>query len=412
MKDKKKIIMIALSILVCIMSVGYATLAQQINITGTASIDSTWKIEITNITEKNIVGDASSKLVPSYTATTANFNAGLINPGDSITYDVEVSNLGTLKAKVAGINIITSNNDVIIYTVSGIKTGDKLGVGEKDILTIKVEYNSNITGQPDITTSNISIIIDYVQDIGEEAEVNPSPSPEYQTYSVGDMITFAGSNWYVIKDSSKDEDYVTLLKEKILTNSELGEYAANETRKCTALDVTDGTYGCIIEGETVIIAASDKMQYYWSDTCHYSGYYGYTDWDTSECDGHNDYDGSKVREMLETQYLLTLGIDNLKEIDGYKIRLITLEELKNNFGYILVESNSPYYKHTPGVTPSWIFQKTGANNLGTPYWTMTPYPDNPRYVWLMLSTGKVNYLGDVMFTQSVRPVINLLKSSI
>ena len=80
MENKKKIVMVVLSVLVCIMAVGYAVLAQQLNITGTTSIDSTWKVEITNITEKDIVGDATSKEAPSYTSTTANFPKGFTGP--------------------------------------------------------------------------------------------------------------------------------------------------------------------------------------------------------------------------------------------------------------------------------------------------------------------------------------------
>ena len=50
MKDKKKLLIGILSALVCVMAVGYALLAQELTINGSASIDSLWKVEITNIT--------------------------------------------------------------------------------------------------------------------------------------------------------------------------------------------------------------------------------------------------------------------------------------------------------------------------------------------------------------------------
>ena len=34
-------------------------------------------------------------------------------------------------------------------------------------------------------------------------------------YSIGDTIEFAGSNWRVIKDSTAEEDYITLMNEII-----------------------------------------------------------------------------------------------------------------------------------------------------------------------------------------------------
>ena len=55
MKDKKKVLIGILSVLVCVMAVGYALLAQELTINGRASIDSTWKVEITNILRKNLL---------------------------------------------------------------------------------------------------------------------------------------------------------------------------------------------------------------------------------------------------------------------------------------------------------------------------------------------------------------------
>ena len=168
MENKKKIVMVVLSVLVCVMAVGYAALAQQLNITGTASIDSTWKVEITDVTERDIVGDATSKETPSYTVSTANFNVGLIQPGDSITYDIEVSNLGTLAAKVDSINVSMGENEAITYTTSGIEIGDKLGVDETATLSVTVTYNPEITSQPEIIEKDIAVTINYVQDIADQ----------------------------------------------------------------------------------------------------------------------------------------------------------------------------------------------------------------------------------------------------
>ena len=390
MKDKKKWVIGILCTLVCIMAVGYAVLAQQLNITGTTSIDSTWKVEITNIGEKEVVGKAVSKVTPSYTSTTANFSVGLTRPGDSITYDIEISNLGTLKAKVDSINVIMDENDAIKYTTSGVSNGDKLGVGEKTTLTIKVEYDSNVTSQPAVTTKDITVIVNYVHD----SEGNATAT--YPTYSIGDVVTFAGSNWYVIKNSTSEEDYVTLLKEKVLTNAELGEYAVNDKY--------------------------DTMAYYWSDTCHGVGTYGYTDYDDSGFNGHNDYEGSKVKEYLEGTYINTLGSENLKEVKGYKVRVITLEELQKNLGYS-TEITASWYNYDQDMSPTWVYQNFGEtlNSLGalSGYWTMDKYNEITDLVAYVDSDGRVgssSVLGSSNLNGKlcggVRPVINLLKSKV
>ena len=120
MKNNKKIIITVLSILLIVMAIGYALLAQELTINWSASIDSTWKVEITNITRKEINGGVTEKS-KSYTATIANFDIGFTQPGDYVIYDIEVTNSGTLDAVISNINVVTDNNPAIIYTTSGLK---------------------------------------------------------------------------------------------------------------------------------------------------------------------------------------------------------------------------------------------------------------------------------------------------
>ena len=168
MKDIKKLLIGTLSVLVVIMAIGYALLAQELTINGTASIDSLWKVEITNITSKNVVGDAVNKTDPTYTTTTANFSVGFTQPGDSITYDIEVTNSGTLDAVVTGIDVSFTKNQAIKYTTSGIKRGNKLAKnGSKQYLTIKVEYDNETTSQPTNIINDINVTINYEQDLGQ-----------------------------------------------------------------------------------------------------------------------------------------------------------------------------------------------------------------------------------------------------
>ncbi len=193
-------------------------------------------------------------------------------------------------------------------------------------LTVKVDYDSNVTSQPASTTNNITVTINYQQDLGQV--------PAYETYSIGDTIKFGGSNWRVIKNSTGNEDYVTLMKETVLTNAELGNYALNGT--------------------------SDIMEYYWDDNCHNANH-GYSSSNKSNCDNTNSYATSKVKEFLEGTYINTLGSSKLKEINGYKIRLATIDELCTDINCL-----SSRYE-------SWILNNYGGNqNNVYGYWTMTP----------------------------------------
>ena len=206
-----------------------------------------------------------------------------------------------------------------------------------------------------------------------------STSNSNHTYAIGDTVQFAGSNWQVIKAPTAEEDYVTIMKETVLTNSELGSYAYNST--------------------------SDTMEYTWTDNCHNNNH-GYSS-SSYSCDNTNGYATSKVKEMLETRYLPTIGADNLKEVDGYKIRLITVDELTSNLGCTSSScSSSPY--------ASWVHQNFGDQSKNVyAYWTMTPHPDYSSRVWCVDSYGQVYDLNVFNYDgRGVRPVINLLKANI
>ena len=374
MKDKKKLLIGILSLLICIMAVGYALLAQELTINGTASIDSTWKVEITNITSKDVVGDAVNKTDPSYTATNANFSVGFTQPGDSITYDITLTNKGTLDAVVESITVNKGDNPAIVYTTSGLKRGDKIAKNNgTNILTVKVDYDSSVTTQPASTTNDITVTINYQQDLGQVVV--------YEAYSIGDTVEFAGSNWRLIKNSTTEEDYVTLMKETVLTNAELGDYAFN--------------------------SSYNAMEFTWTDSCHNSNH-GYAN-NIWNCDNANIYSESKIKEMLETRYLPIVGADHLKEIDGYMIRLITVEELISNLGCTSISCTSSTYA-------SWVYQNFGNQSKSAyGYWTMTPHPDSSSSALHISSMGEIdqNNVNDNYYDYyGVRPVINLLKSSI
>ena len=358
MKNNKKIIITVLSILLIVMAIGYALLAQELTINGSASIDSTWRVEITNITQKEINGGVTEK-GKSYTATTANFDIGFTQPGDYVVYDIEVTNSGTLDAVISNINVITDNNPAIIYTTSGLKKADTIAKnGEKKYLTVKIEYDSNITSQPALDNNDITIQMDYQQDLGQVVV--------YDEYSVGDTIELAGSNWRVIKDSSSEEDYVTLMKETVLTNAELGSYTPGQ-------------------GYNTV-----RFIYDWSNT---------------------DYDNSKIKDALTYYMSNFLNQEKLKDIDNYKIRLISKEELINNLFFEITDNDGDY--HSTDNTPTWAYKNFGENNgkVYNGYYTMTSY--NFSYEWAVDNYGWLRHDGHKDNDYyGVRPVINLLKSSI
>ena len=250
------------------------------------------------------------------------------------------------------------------------------------MVKIKVSFKEGYIGQPSEanSASNIRMTIDYVQNFSENGtQILP---PEDRAYTIGDKVTFAGSDWYVIEDSPSNQDYVTVLKENVLTASEIW---------------TDYNY------KNSSGVAQSRMAYYWSSTCHATGTYGndgpYSSQDTSGCRDHNIYEESKIKEYLEEVYLSLIDSDNtkLKEINNYKIRLITVNELDT------LGCNSSDGTCVNSQYSSWLYSVS--------YWTMTPY--STTYAWNVFNNGTLTRrLICGTYVIGVRPVINLYKSAI
>ena len=209
----------------------------------------------------------------------------------------------------------------------------------------------------------------------------------YKSYKIGDKISFSGVNWYVIANSGRTSDYVTLMRENVLTHEELGEYGATWT--CNSWDKANSWHGCNYKVNTV---EWDTMGYYWDDTCHNERVYGYTQAVTTGCSGHIDYNSSKINDFLTGTYINSLDPNKLKYVDGYNIRLPMVNEIENvlerekEWLYILNESKGVYG-----------------------YWTMTPTQGSTIQMRIVSSNSLSNlniYLAHV----GVRPVINVYKS--
>ncbi len=163
----KKIIMITMCCLICIMAVGYAAFATQLTINGTASIESTWKILFTKIEEVSKTSGVAITNPPTASGTTATFNVDLTSPGDKIVYKITVANQGTIDAIINDITASEAGSDAIKFEISGIKKGDKLASKTTTTFNVTISYNESITSQPALTDSILTININYVQDVNQ-----------------------------------------------------------------------------------------------------------------------------------------------------------------------------------------------------------------------------------------------------
>lgn len=144
------------------------------SVIGTSNIASNFLVRITDIQSTVQSGSATNAVEPSYTDTTATFKTNLVSPGDSMKYDITVSNEGSIDAALESIEVNTKENEAITFETSGIENGDKLEASQTDILTVIVSYNSSVTSQQENTNSTITVTLNYKQD--DETVVPPTPT--------------------------------------------------------------------------------------------------------------------------------------------------------------------------------------------------------------------------------------------
>ena len=171
MKDRKKrnIIIGALCCLLVFMGIGYAILSQTLNISGTANMQGNWSVKITNmkLLEANKTGRAT-EVSSSYTNTTASFEADLYMPGDSIEYEVTVTNNGNIDAVLNDIKQTKTNQHKDIKFSNSLIGTEVLTAGSTMTFTMKVEFLESAEAIPDIEKTEYKIELVYIQYNGGE----------------------------------------------------------------------------------------------------------------------------------------------------------------------------------------------------------------------------------------------------
>jgi len=143
----------------------------------------------------------------------------------------------------------------------------------------------------------ISIIILFATGVINLKSTDNKKEVVYDVYQKGNEIKLLdGTKWIVLSDSDKDKDYVTVIANKDYT---------------------------------------DEFEYKDSDTVIEEIYNNKT----------IDYKNSNIRKELEDFYLPRIKI-RLKEVDGYKIRLITLDEIFNLYDGWKYDNEYDSYDYT------------------------------------------------------------------
>ena len=229
----------------------------------------------------------------------------------------------------------------------------------------------------------------------------------YEEYSVGDEVTYNNVDYYVMKDSAESESTVTLLKAEPLTVAEVNQFGGVGTANNHV-----NMYVCPSTDSSCYQTAYNNngyggMAYYSSTTCGYNG----STWVSDGCT--TEYNASEVKYVVDAW-------KTAQAPQATEARLITTNELINDFNYQSSKVNHESRYIPSENTPTWIY------NSNYSYLTMSPYIEvnsNPDYINNVAYVSK--YEGEIagivcnagcngycLPSETVRPVIVLPKSAL
>ena len=163
---------VAICVAIVGLSIGYAALQQTLTITTAATTKGeTWSVKFANLGTPTLGGKAAVSTAATITDTLININIDLKQPGDSAVYTFDVTNAGTIDAKLNAAPTITGlkENDPVKYTLTyadgtAIAANDTLAAGATKNLKLTVTYDSTVTTVPSTdTTYTITAVMLYVQ---------------------------------------------------------------------------------------------------------------------------------------------------------------------------------------------------------------------------------------------------------
>ena len=393
-RTQRNYIIVGLCMILVIMGVGYAAFSSQLRISGTSNITSNCSVKITDIQSKVVNGTPTNASAPTHTDTTATFRTTLTSPGDTMQYDVTVSNEGDIDAKLDKITVPESTNPAIGFEVKGIEEGSLLRSKETALLTVTVKYN-DVTEQPSNLTADLEVTLDYSQ--APEGYVPPVTGPSIGGQPV--EIVESGDGLYedtyeagrLIYRGSNPNNYIEF-------NGELWRIIAKET---------DGTYK-IVKNALLPTQA-------WNTNS--TG-----NWNTATL---NTYLNEEYYESLDSSiknYVVShsWGVGAVTNVNNNLSDQINAENGTIWTGKVGLISFSDYIRSNSNIEQCGIFRLNNNNNsickttnwlfAENNYWTINP--NNGVYIWIISVNGLItnNYnFANAVFASTclVRPTVYL-----
>lgn len=161
LNNKFKIYWSLMIMFVFFLSISYAFLSEQINISGVANISATWDIKFTKSDIKSSHGAEVNNI--NFTDTTTNYDVTFLSPGSFVELEFTISNKGTIDAILLDINTSQSISYAnVVQEKSGIDIGDIIRSNEEIVMMLKIEWVDEIS-QFGFEEINFQIELDFMQ---------------------------------------------------------------------------------------------------------------------------------------------------------------------------------------------------------------------------------------------------------
>ena len=464
----RNIILIVLAVCLIGITVAYATLSQNLNISGVAKVGKTsWNIHFTKVLTPKAEGYAEGgKATLNSDSTVLTVSEGILKvPGDTITYVFDVINEGDLDAEVETVlttidSCKASDNttDVTMYcdkikydlvyqdTKEAVKKNDQLLKGESKTLNLIITYDKNkeLTSLPntEIVLDNITSTINYTM-----IQKSSGSTEEPQNKIVCKRATTLHTEECTQKDTTNycgGAGY-TIAGSRGTTTITYGNLGTSGTL------TTGDAFDCDVNGDGVYDSNTERF-YYVSDYYNTSTkafesdtavliYYNNVSSGNSNNKTTYAYDSSgenfhgprtAIKELPTTSQWSNISLKNTTRsisnesgsntttggttpsnfsYAGYSTRLLTIEELR-----IATENNGiPTFQVGEIDNFTYLLENTSFSNENNfAWWLENVRSDNSRQAWSVngyYRTVYGNTVEDISST-GVRPAIEVSKTNI
>ena len=464
----RNIILIVLAVCLIGITVAYATLSQNLNISGVAKVEKTsWNIHFTKVLTPKAEGYAEGgKATLNSDSTVLTVSEGILKvPGDTITYVFDVINEGDLDAEVETVlttidSCKASDNttDVTMYcdkikydlvyqdTKEAVKKNDQLLKGESKTLNLIITYDKNkeLTSLPntEIVLDNITSTINYTM-IQKSSGSTEEPQNKIvckrattlhtEECTQKDTTNYCGGAGYTIAGSrgTTTITYGNLGTSGALTSGDAfdcdvngdGVYDSNTERFYYVSDYYN-TSTKAFESDTAVLIYYNNVS---SGNSNNKTTYAY------DSSGENFYGPrTAIKELPTTSQWSNISLKNTTRsisnesgsntttggttpsnfsYAGYAARLLTIEELR-----IATENNGiPTFQVGEIDNFTYLLENTSFSNENNfAWWLENVRSDNSRQAWSVngyYRTVYGNTVEDISST-GVRPAIEVSKTNI